>query len=295
VRAVVHRLRDGQFVLPLDNGAQIAVSLRVHAEQGEVDIDFTGTSAQQPNNFNAPRAVTTAAVLYVFRTLVDDDIPLNAGCLKPLRIHVPPGCMLNSQHPAAVVAGNVETSTCITNALYGALGLMAGAQPTVNNFTFGNARHQYYETISGGSGAGLLWGAPGTPVQGHHGTDVVQTHMTNSRLTDPEVLEFRYPVRLESYCIRHGSGGAGHWHGGNGGVRRLRFLEDMTASILSNGRVHAAHALHGAEPGAVGINRVIRINGEVEEVPAQARVEVQSGDMIEIHTPGGGGCDLPSS
>ena len=293
VRAVVHRLRDGQFVLPLDNGAQIAVSLRVHAEQGEVDIDFTGTSAQQPNNFNAPRAVTTAAVLYVFRTLVDDDIPLNAGCLKPLRIHVPPGCMLNPRHPAAVVAGNVETSTCITNALYGALGLMAGAQPTVNNFTFGNARHQYYETISGGSGAGLLWSAPGAPVQGHHGTDVVQTHMTNSRLTDPEVLEFRYPVRLESYRIRQGSGGAGHWHGGNGGVRRLRFLEDMTASILSNGRVHPAHALYAAQPGAVGINRVLRANGEVEEVPAQARVDVQSGDMIEIHTPGGGGCGLP--
>jgi len=295
VRAVVPRLRDGAFVLPLDNGAQIAVSLRVHPEQGEVEIDFTGTSAQQPNNFNAPRAVTTAAVLYVFRTLVDDDIPLNAGCLKPLRIHVPEGCMLNPKYPAAVVAGNVETSTCITNALYAALGLMAGAQPTVNNLTFGNARHQYYETISGGSGAGLLWGEPGAPVQGHHGTDVVQTHMTNSRLTDPEVLEFRYPVRLEGYSIRHGSGGQGHWHGGNGGIRRIRFLEDMTVSVLSNGRIHPAHALHGAQPGAPGINRVLRVDGTTQDVPAQARVEVQSGDMIELHTPGGGGCGLPKS
>ncbi len=295
VRAVVPRLRDGAFVLPLDNGAQIAVSLRVHPEQGEVEIDFTGTSAQQPNNFNAPRAVTTAAVLYVFRTLVDDDIPLNAGCLKPLRIHVPEGCMLNPKYPAAVVAGNVETSTCITNALYAALGLMAGAQPTVNNLTFGNARHQYYETISGGSGAGLLWGEPGAPVQGHHGTDVVQTHMTNSRLTDPEVLEFRYPVRLEGYSIRHGSGGQGHWHGGNGGIRRIRFLEDMTVSVLSNGRIHPAHALHGAQPGAPGINRVLRVDGSIQDVPAQARVEVQSGDMIELHTPGGGGCGLPKS
>ena len=293
VRAVVPRLRNGAFVLPLDNGAQIAVSLRVHPEQGEVEIDFTGTSAQQPNNFNAPRAVTTAAVLYVFRTLVDDDIPLNAGCLKPLRIHVPEGCMLNPKYPAAVVAGNVETSTCITNALYAALGLMAGAQPTVNNLTFGNARHQYYETISGGSGAGLLWGEPGAPVQGHHGTDVVQTHMTNSRLTDPEVLEFRYPVRLEGYSIRHGSGGQGHWHGGNGGIRRIRFLEDMTVSVLSNGRIHPAHALYGAQPGAPGINRVLRVDGTTQDVPAQARVEVQSGDMIELHTPGGGGCGLP--
>jgi 5-oxoprolinase (ATP-hydrolysing) len=199
----------------LDNGAQIAVKVTVDTAAREATIDFTGTSAQLPNNFNAPKAVTMAAVLYVFRTLVDDDIPLNAGCLKPLHVVVPEGCMLNPRSPAAVVAGNVETSMCVTNALYGALGVMAASQCTMNNFTFGNATHQYYETISGGSGAG-----PGLP-----GTSVVQTHMTNSRLTDPEVLEFRFPVRLDSYAIRAGSGGAGQWRGGDGGVRRVRFLE----------------------------------------------------------------------
>ena len=198
-----------------DNGAQIAVKVTVDAAAREAVIDFSGTSAQLPNNFNAPKAVTMAAVLYVFRTLVDDDIPLNAGCLKPLQVTVPEGCMLNPRPPAAVVAGNVETSMCVTNALFGALGVMAASQCTMNNFTFGNERHQYYETISGGSGAG----------PGFNGTSVVQTHMTNSRLTDPEVLEFRFPVRLESYAIRAGSGGAGQWRGGDGGTRRVRFLE----------------------------------------------------------------------
>ncbi|HET9978588.1 MAG TPA: hydantoinase B/oxoprolinase family protein, partial [Burkholderiaceae bacterium] len=226
VRRVITALKDGRFTLELDNGARIAVDVKVHAERREATIDFSGTSAQLPNNFNAPKAVTMAAVLYVFRTLVDDEIPLNAGCLKPLHVVVPEGCMLNPRHPAAVVAGNVETSMCVTNALYGALGVMAASQCTMNNFTFGNQTHQYYETISGGSGAG----------PGFDGTSVVQTHMTNSRLTDPEVLEFRFPVRLESYAIRVGSGGAGRWRGGDGGVRRVRFLEPMTASILSNGR-----------------------------------------------------------
>ena len=193
-----------------------------------------------------------AAVLYVFRTLVDDDIPLNAGCLKPLQVIIPPGSMLNPNPPASVVAGNVETSTCITNALFGALGVMAGSQPTMNNFTFGNARHQYYETISGGSGAGGVFDAAGVLTGGFNGTSVVQTHMTNSRLTDPEVLEFRFPVRLDSYDIRQGSGGAGRWTGGNGGVRRVRFLEAMTASILSNGRVHPAFGLAGGEAGSAG-------------------------------------------
>jgi N-methylhydantoinase B/oxoprolinase/acetone carboxylase alpha subunit len=192
-----------------------------HRRRGarEATIDFTGTSAQLPNNFNAPKAVTMAAVLYVFRTLVDDDIPLNAGCLKPLQVIVPEGCMLNPRPPAAVVAGNVETSQCVTNALYGALGVMAASQCTMNNFTFGNDAHQYYETIS----------AAAAPGPGFAGTSVVQTHMTNSRLTDPEVLEFRFPVRLDSYAIRRGSGGAGRWRGGDGGVRRVRFLEPMTA------------------------------------------------------------------
>ncbi|MES2955860.1 MAG: hydantoinase B/oxoprolinase family protein, partial [Pseudomonadota bacterium] len=249
VRRVITRLKDGQFTLPLDNGAQISVAIRVDVNSRSAEIDFTGTSPQQTNNFNAPTAVCMAAVLYVFRTLVDDDIPLNAGCLKPLKVIIPPGSMLNPNPPASVVAGNVETSTCITNALYGALGVMAAGQCTMNNFTFGNARHQYYETISGGSGAGGVLDAGGNIVKGFDGTSVVQAHMTNSRLTDPEVLEFRFPVRLESYEIRQGSGGAGRWQGGNGGVRRVRFLEAMTASILSNGRKHGAFGMAGGQPG----------------------------------------------
>ncbi|MEI6733625.1 MAG: hydantoinase B/oxoprolinase family protein, partial [Comamonadaceae bacterium] len=248
VRRVITRLKDGSFTLLLDNGAQIQVAIRVNATERSAVIDFTGTSKQQSNNFNAPTAVCMAAVLYVFRTLVDDDIPLNAGCLKPLSVVIPEGCMLNPNPPASVVAGNVETSSCITNALYGALGEMAASQCTMNNFTFGNARYQYYETISGGSGAG----------DGFNGTDVVQTHMTNSRMTDPEVLEFRFPVRLDSYEIRAGLGGAGHWHGGSGGVRRVRFLEPMTASILSNGRVHPSFGMAGGQAGQPGINRVLR-------------------------------------
>jgi 5-oxoprolinase (ATP-hydrolysing) len=279
VRRVITRLKDGSFTLPLDNGAQISVAIRVDAKKRSAEIDFTGTSKQQLNNFNAPTAVCMAAVLYVFRTLVDDDIPLNAGCLKPLKVIIPPGSMLNPNPPASVVAGNVETSTCITNTLYGALGVMAAGQCTMNNFTFGNERHQYYETISGGSGAG----------DGFDGTSVVQTHMTNSRLTDPEVLEFRFPVRLDSYEIRMGSGGAGRWQGGNGGVRRVRFLEPMTASILSNGRKHGAFGMAGGQPGLVGINRVLRANGSVEELGHIGQAEMNPGDVFEIHTPGGGG------
>jgi 5-oxoprolinase (ATP-hydrolysing) len=279
VRRVITRLKDGAFTLPLDNGAQIQVAVRVNAAQRSAEIDFTGTSAQQLNNFNAPTAVCMAAVLYVFRTLVDDDIPLNAGCLKPLKVIIPPGSMLNPNPPASVVAGNVETSSCITNALYGALGVMAASQCTMNNFTFGNAKHQYYETISGGSGAG----------EGFDGTSVVQTHMTNSRLTDPEVLEFRFPVRLESYEIRQGSGGAGRWRGGHGGVRRVRFLEDMTASILSNGRLHGAFGMAGGQAGEVGINRVVRSDGSVEALGHIGQSEMKPGDIFEIHTPGGGG------
>jgi 5-oxoprolinase (ATP-hydrolysing) len=283
VRRVITALKDGEFTLPLDNGARISVKVRVNTAAREATIDFTGTSAQLSNNFNAPKAVTMAAVLYVFRTLVDDDIPLNAGCLKPLHVIVPEGCMLNPLPPAAVVAGNVETSTCVTNALYGALGVMAAGQCTMNNFTFGNETHQYYETISGGSGAG----------PGFNGTSVVQTHMTNSRLTDPEVLEFRFPVRLESYEIRAGSGGAGRWRGGDGGVRRVRFLERMTASILSNGRTVPAFGMAGGHPGALGVNRIERGDGRVETLAHIGSAAMEPGDACVIETPGGGGYGAP--
>jgi 5-oxoprolinase (ATP-hydrolysing) len=279
VRRVITALKDGHFVYDLDNGARIEVAIRVDHATRSAEIDFTGTSGQLPNNFNAPSAVCMAAVLYVFRTLVDDDIPLNAGCLKPLKVIIPAGSMLNPHYPASVVSGNVETSTCITNALYGALGAMAAGQCTMNNFTFGNASHQYYETISGGSGAGPDF----------DGTSVVQTHMTNSRLTDPEVLEFRFPVRLDSYEIRHGSGGAGAHRGGDGGVRRVRFLEPMTASILSNGRVHGAFGMAGGGPGLPGINRVERADGSVETLAHIGSVEMAAGDVFVIETPGGGG------
>jgi 5-oxoprolinase (ATP-hydrolysing) len=286
VRRVITALKDGSFDLELDNGARIVVQVTVDAAAREATIDFTGTSAQLPNNFNAPKAVTMAAVLYVFRTLVDDDIPLNAGCLKPLHVIVPEGCMLNPRHPAAVVAGNVETSQCVTNALYGALGTMASGPCTMNNFTFGNQRYQYYETISGGSGAG----------EGYDGTAVVQTHMTNSRLTDPEVLEWRYPVRLESYALRAGSGGAGRWRGGDGGVRRVQFLEPMTASILSNGRRVPAFGLAGGGAGALGTNRVEhKENGSVETLPHIGSAEMAAGDVFVIETPGGGGYGPPQA
>jgi 5-oxoprolinase (ATP-hydrolysing) len=279
VRRVITALKDGQFTCDLDNGAQIVVGIRVNQAARSAEIDFTGTSGQLPNNFNAPSAVCMAAVLYVFRTLVDDDIPLNAGCLKPLHVIIPPGSMLNPHYPASVVSGNVETSTCITNALYGALGVMAASQGTMNNFTFGNAKYQYYETISGGSGAG----------NGFDGTDVVQTNMTNSRLTDPEILEFRFPVRLESYAIRHGSGGAGRWHGGNGAVRKLRFLAPMTAAILSNNRLHAPFGMAGGSPGATGTNTVLRVDGSVERLAHIGKTEMAAGDIFVIETPGGGG------
>ena len=289
VRRVITKLKNGEFTLSLDNGAQIKVAIRVDTQNRSAEIDFTGTSAQQTNNFNAPTAVCMAAVLYVFRTLVDDDIPLNAGCLKPLKVIIPPGSMLNPNPPASVVAGNVETSTCITNALYGALGVMAAGQCTMNNFTFGNARYQYYETISGGSGAGGVTNEAGELVGGFNGTSVVQAHMTNSRLTDPEILEFRFPVRLQSYEIRANSGGTGRWTGGNGGVRRVQFLEAMTASILSNGRKHGAFGMAGGQPGQVGQNVVVRTDGRIEELGHIGQADMQPGDVFEIYTPGGGG------
>ncbi len=283
VRRVISALKDGSFHYQLDNGAHIDVTIRVDAAARSAQIDFTGTSGQLPNNFNAPSAVCMAAVLYVFRTLVDDEIPLNAGCLKPLEVIIPPGSMLNPHYPASVVSGNVETSTCITNALYGALGVMAAAQGTMNNFTFGNDRYQYYETISGGSGAG----------DGFDGTDVVQTNMTNSRLTDPEILEFRFPVRLERYEIRPGSGGAGRWHGGNGGVRRVRFLEPMTAAILSNNRIHAPFGMAGGAEAARGRNSVERADGRIEPLGHIGKIDMAAGDVFVIETPGGGGYGKP--
>jgi len=279
VRRVIGVLRDGAFEYPLDNGAVIRVRIAIGPDRRSATIDFTGTSPQLPNNFNAPSAVAMAAVLYVFRTLVDDDIPLNAGCLKPLEVVIPEGSMLRSRYPAAVVAGNVETSQCITDALYGALGAMAAAQGTMNNFTFGNARYQYYETVAGGSGAG----------PGFDGADVVQTHMTNSRLTDPEVLEWRYPVRLESFAIRRGSGGRGRYRGGDGAVRRIRFLEPMSASILSGHRRVAPHGMAGGAPGLTGRNFVERADGTITELGPFDRAEMAAGDVFVIETPGGGG------
>ncbi len=279
VRRVIGALRDGRFELPLDNGAWIRVAVGVDARRRRARIDFTGTSAQLADNFNAPRAITIAAVLYVFRTLVDDEIPLNAGCLQPLEILVPEGSMLNPRPPAAVVAGNVETSMCVTNALYGALGVMAASQCTMNNFTFGDARHQYYETIAGGSGAG----------PGFDGASVVQTHMTNSRLTDPEILEARFPVQLISFEVRAGSGGAGRTRGGDGAIRRIRFLAPMTAAILSNGRRRGAFGIAGGEAGQPGANRVRRADGRVEPVDYIGEVAMAPGDEFEIATPGGGG------
>ncbi len=279
VRRVIDRLSDGDFVYHTDDGSQIAVTVTIDRRDRTAKIDFTGTSPQQPNNFNAPVAVCKAAVLYVFRSLVDDDIPLNAGCLKPLEIVIPEGCMLHPRYPAAVVAGNVETSQVVTDALYGALGVMAASQGTMNNFTFGNQRYQYYETICGGSGAGPTF----------DGTDAVQTHMTNSRLTDPEVLEWRFPVVLENFAIRDRSGGRGSHSGGNGVIRRLRFCETMTAAILSGHRLVAPFGLEGGESGTVGLNWVERANGTIERLSNKAEIAMHSGDTFVIETPGGGG------
>jgi 5-oxoprolinase (ATP-hydrolysing) len=279
VRRVITALKDSSYEYKLDNGAIIKVAIRVDHKNRSADIDFTGTSPQLNNNFNAPSAICMAAVLYVFRTLVDDEIPLNGGCLKPLNVIIPAGSMLNPHYPAAVVSGNVETSSCITNALYGALGVLASAPGTMNNFTFGNDEYQYYETISGGSGAG----------KGFNGTDLVQTHMTNSRLTDPEILEWRYPVRLESYEINHGSGGRGQWHGGNGGIRKIRFFEKMTASILSNNRIMPPFGAAGGEPGKCGRNYVVRADGRREELSFVSSIDMDPGDTFVIETPGGGG------
>ena len=279
VRRVIDALTDGDFEYAMDNGARVRVSIRIDKQARSARIDFSGTSAQQANNFNAPVSVTRAAVLYVFRTLVNDEIPMNAGCLKPLEVFVPDGSMLKPQYPAAVVAGNVETSQVVTDCLYGALGVLAASQGTMNNFTFGDGAHQYYETIAGGSGAGPDF----------DGTSAVQTHMTNSRLTDPEVLEWRFPVRLEDFRIRRGSGGAGRHRGGDGSERRVRFLTPMTAVLLANHRVVAPFGLSGGHPGATGRNWIERVDGSVEQFGATHSAEVNAGDVFVIQTPGGGG------
>jgi 5-oxoprolinase (ATP-hydrolysing) len=284
VRRVIEVLKDGHFSYPMDGGAVISVRIGIDKAKRSAVVDFGGTSPQLPTNFNAPSSVAMAAVLYVFRSLVNDEIPLNAGCLKPLTVMVPEGSMLNPRYPAAVVAGNVETSQCVTDALYGALGAMGASQGTMNNFTFGNAEYQYYETISGGSGAG----------EGFPGTDVVQTHMTNSRLTDPEILEWRFPVLLDSFSIRQGSGGNGRWRGGNGATRRVRFLEPMTAAILSGHRVVPPYGMAGGEPGAVGRTYVERTDGSVVELGSCGEIEMRAGDVFVIETPGGGGFGHPA-
>ncbi len=284
VRRVIDALGDGAFSYEMDDGSVIRVEIRIDRQARGARIDFTGTSEQQPGNYNAPSAICTAAVLYVFRCMVASDIPLNAGCLKPIEIRIPRGCMLNPQYPAAVVAGNVETSQYIVDTLLGALGVAAAAQGTMNNFTFGNDRYQYYETICGGAGA--------TPRR--EGTDAVHTHMTNSRLTDPEVLEWRFPVLLERFGIRRGSGGAGRYRGGDGAVRRVRFLEPMSASILAGHRRVPPYGLAGGAPGAPGRNWVERADGRVEHLPAQGRADLDAGEVFVIETPGGGGYGEPS-
>ncbi|MEJ0040171.1 MAG: hydantoinase B/oxoprolinase family protein [Gammaproteobacteria bacterium] len=279
VRRMIGRLENGSFTCESDDGAKISVDIRINPTDRTARISFEGTSAQQPNNFNAPSSITRAATLYVVRSLVDDDIPMNEGCLEPIELIIPKGSMLAPQPPGAVVAGNVETSQLVTDALFAATGQLAACQGTMNNFTFGNETHQYYETISGGSGAG----------PGFEGTSAVQTHMTNSRLTDPEVLEWRFPVLVESFEIRKNSGGEGRWRGGDGVIRKVRFLEPMTASILSNRRRVAPFGLNGGGAAATGRNYVERANGTMEELPARASVQMNTGDAFVIETPGGGG------
>ncbi len=283
VREVIGRLTDGAFRYEMDDGSVIAVAVRIDRAAGTAVVDFGGTSAQSASNFNAPLAVCTAAVLYVFRTLVESELPLNEGCLRPLDLRVPAGSLLNPVPPAAVVAGNVETSQCIVDALYGALGALAGSQGTMNNLTFGDEHTQYYETIAGGAGAG----------PGFDGASGVQTHMTNSRLTDPEVLESRYPVLLREFSLRRGSGGAGRHRGGDGLLRCIEFRRPLDAAILSNHRRVAPFGLAGGAPGTCGRNRVLRADGRIEELGACDTVRMEAGDRLLVETPGGGGFGAP--
>ena len=279
VRRVLGVLKPGAFTYELDSGAQVSVAIRVDHEAREAVIDFTGTSAQDKGNYNAPRAVCQAAVLYVFRTLVDSDIPLNEGCLRPIRIIAPEGTMINPQYPAAVISGNTEVSQHITDTLFGALGIIAGCQGTMNNFIWGNEKYQNYETICGGSGAGPDF----------DGTDAVHCHMTNTRMTDPEVLEWRFPVRLEEFTIRRGSGGAGRHHGGDGVRRRLRFLDAMTMTLLTSHRRVPPFGRDGGAAGAVGHNVIERVDGSEQELAGNDEADVAIGDVMRMETPGGGG------
>lgn len=283
VRRAIGRLSDGEARVPMDGGAEIVVTSRVDAAAGRAVLDFTGTSAVLASNFNAPTAIVHAAALYVFRTLVEDQIPLNAGCLKPLDIRVPEGCLLAPIHPAAVVAGNVETSQHVVDALYAALGILANSQGSMNNFTFGDDERQYYETLCGGAGA-----SPRAA-----GADAVHSHMTNSRLTDPEILERRFPVRIEVFAVRKGSGGTGQFRGGDGAVRRIRFLAPMEAALLSSRRDHAPQGLKGGGPALPGRQRLILADGTVTDLPGCFSVAIHAGDAIEIETPGGGGYGRP--
>jgi 5-oxoprolinase (ATP-hydrolysing) len=279
VRRVLGVLKDRTFTYPLDNGSQIVVSIAVDRANRAATLDFTGTSAQDKGNYNAPLAVCRAAVLYVFRTLVGDDIPMNEGCMKPLKLIAPEGSMINPRYPAAVIAGNTEVSQAITDALYGALGVLAGSQGTMNNFVWGNDRYQNYETICGGTGAGPTF----------DGTSAVHSHMTNTRMTDPEVLENRFPILVEDFAIRHGSGGAGKHTGGAGVIRRTRFLDSLTVTVLSSHRATAPFGVDGGEPGAVGRNIVERADGTTEELLGNDERELNPGDAFLMETPGGGG------
>jgi 5-oxoprolinase (ATP-hydrolysing) len=288
VRRVIDRLVDGEAVVELDGGQRIAVVIEVDRRRRRARIDFSGTSAQQPGNLNAPLAITKAVVLYVFRCLVEEPIPLNAGCFEPLELVVLQGSLLQPVPPAAVVAGNVETSQALANALFAALGVMAAAQGTMNNLSFGHARCQYYETICGGTGAGRHGDG-----RGFRGADAVQSHMTNSRLTDPELLEERLPVRLERFAIRRGSGGAGRWRGGDGVERQLCALEPLTVSVLSGSRRVAPFGLAGGAAGACGRNTLIPADGEERTLPGSVALELNPGDRLRIETPGGGGYGSP--
>jgi 5-oxoprolinase (ATP-hydrolysing) len=283
VRRVIDRLHDSAFDYEMDQGTFIKVKITVDKAKREATVDFTGTSPQQPTNFNAPEPVTRAAVLYVFRVMVDDDIPMNAGCLRPINIVIPKKSMLTPEYPAAVVAGNVETSQAVTNCLFGALEALAAAQGSMNNLNFGNAKYQYYETICSGSPAG-----PGFP-----GTDAVHTHMTNTRLTDPEVLEFRYPVVLEDFHIRKGSGGRGKWNAGDGIRRTIRFLEKMDCTILSGHRRVRPFGMAGGEAGQVGKNWVRRNDGRMETLKGADATVIDAGEAVIIQTPTAGGYGRP--
>ena len=279
VRRVLDVLKDCAFTYPLDSGAEIKVAIRVDREGRCAVIDFAGTAPQDEGNYNAPLSICRAVVLYVFRTLVGSDIPMNEGCLKPLDIRVPDGCMLNPRYPAAVISGNTEVSQSIADTLYGALGVIAGSQGTMNNFVYGNDTYQNYETICGGTGAG----------DGFAGASAVHSHMTNTRMTDPEVLEGRFPVRVEEFSIRRGSGGAGRWPGGDGIIRRLRFLEPMKVTVLSSHRETQPAGTAGGAPGAAGHNLVERRNGRTQELRGNDEADLEAGDVFCMATPGGGG------